>query len=174
MIDRPDLDFRVGFGFDSHPLTAGRRLVLGGVEIPHDRGLAGYSDGDVLIHAIMDALLGAANLGDKGVHFPSGDTQYKDISSLLLLTKVGDLLDDAGWRVSNLDATITAQKPRLAPFIQDMQEQATKALSLPSGRISVKATTTDHLGFVGREEGIAAYAVASIVSAQKPEQAIIQ
>lgn len=160
----PEFDFRVGFGFDSHPLTAGRRLVLGGVDIPHDRGLAGHSDGDVLVHAMMDALLGAANLGDKGVHFPSSDPQYQDISSLLLLTKVGVLLDAAGWRVSNLDATITAQNPRLGPFIQSMREQAAKALSLPPGRISVKATTTDHLGFVGRDEGIAAYAVASIVS----------
>ena len=164
MTGMPEFDFRVGFGFDSHPLTAGRRLVLGGVDIPHDRGLAGHSDGDVLVHAMMDALLGAANLGDKGVHFPSSDPQYQDISSLLLLTKVGVLLDAAGWRVSNLDATITAQNPRLGPFIQSMREQAAKALSLPPGRISVKATTTDHLGFVGRDEGIAAYAVASIVS----------
>ena len=141
-------------------------MVLGGVKIPHHLGLAGHSDGDVLVHAIMDALLGAANLGDKGVHFPSSDPQYKDISSLVLLDKVAALLSEAGWQVSNVDATITAQNPKLGPFIQSMREQAAKALSLPSGRISVKATTTDHLGFVGREEGIAAYAVASIVSVQ--------
>ena len=166
MTGTPSFDFRVGIGFDSHPLTPGRRLVLGGVEIPHDRGLAGHSDGDVLVHAIMDALLGAANLGDKGVHFPSSDAQYKDISSLVLLDKVATLLNEVGWRVSNVDATITAQNPRLGPFIQSMRGQAAKALSLPPGRISVKTTTTDHLGFVGREEGIAAYAVASIVSDQ--------
>lgn len=139
---------------------------MGGVEIPHDRGLAGHSDGDVLVHAIMDALLGAANLGDKGVHFPSSDPQYKDISSLVLLDKVATLLNEVGWRVSNVDATITAQNPRLGPFIQSMREQAAKALSLPPGRVSVKTTTTDHLGFVGREEGIATYAVASIISVQ--------
>ncbi len=168
MTGTPNFDFRVGIGIDSHPLTPGRRLVLGGVEIPHDRGLAGHSDGDVLVHAIIDALLGAANLGDKGVHFPSSDPQYKDISSLVLLEKVATLLNEVGWRVSNVDATITAQNPKLGPFIQSMREQAAKALSLPPGRISVKATTTDHLGFVGREEGIAAYAVASIVSDQEP------
>ncbi len=137
---------------------------MGGVEIPHTHGLAGHSDGDVVVHAIMDALLGAANLGDKGMQFPSNDPQYKDISSLLLLTKVGALLDEAGWRVSNLDATIVAQNPRLGSFIKSMREQAAKALSLSPDRISVKATTTDHLGFVGREEGITAYAVSSIVS----------
>ena len=156
--------FRVGIGFDSHPLTEGRRLVLGGVEIPHDRGLAGHSDGDVLVHAMMDALLGAAALGDKGQHFPSGDPEYKDISSLLLLERVAALLGEAGWRVSNVDATMLAQNPRLSPFIPDMKEQAARALSLPVGRVSIKATTTDYLGFVGRAEGIAACAVASIVS----------
>lgn len=161
-------DFRVGIGFDSHPLAPGRRLVLGGVEIPHDRGLAGHSDGDVLIHALLDALLGAANLGDKGTHFPSSDPQYRDISSLLLLERVGAILAGAGWRVSNVDATMLAQTPRLGPFIPAMQERAAAALSLPPGRVSVKATTTDYLGFVGRAEGIAACAVAAIVSEPAP------
>lgn len=161
---QPASDFRVGIGFDSHPLTPGRRLALGGVEIPHDRGLAGHSDGDVLIHAMLDALLGAADLGDKGTHFPSSDPQYKDISSLLLLERVAALLAGAGWRVSNVDATMLAQTPRLGPFIPTMKERTAAALSIPPGRVSIKATTTDYLGFVGRAEGIAAVAVAAIVS----------
>ena len=157
-------DFRVGIGFDSHPLVPGRRLVLGGVEIPHDQGLAGHSDGDVLVHSLLDALLGAANLGDKGIHFPSSDPRYKDISSLMLLERVGELIAAAGWRVSNLDATMLAQTPRLGPFIPAMKERIAAALSIPVGRVSIKATTTDYLGFVGRSEGIAAVAVACVVS----------
>ena len=157
-------DFRVGIGFDSHPLTPGRRLVLGGVEIPNDRGLSGHSDGDVLVHSLLDALLGAANLGDKGQHFPSSDPQYKDISSLILLEKVASILAEAGWRVSNVDATMLAQTPRLAPFIPAMKEGTATALSIPSGRVSIKATTTDYLGFVGRAEGIAACSVACVMS----------
>ena len=157
------VDFRVGIGFDAHGLAAGRRLVLGGVEVPHDRGLVGHSDGDALAHAIMDALLGAAGLGDKGVHFPPSDPQYKDISSLVLLTKVAGLLAAAGWRISNVDATMLAQKPRLGPFIQAMREKTAAALSIPPELVSVKVTTTDYLGFIGREEGIAACAVAALV-----------
>ncbi|HAA95655.1 MAG: 2-C-methyl-D-erythritol 2,4-cyclodiphosphate synthase [SAR202 cluster bacterium] len=159
-----NLEFRSGIGFDSHPLTEGRRLVLGGVEVPHDKGLSGHSDGDVLVHAVMDALLGAANLGDKGLHFPSSDSQYKDISSLLLLERVGVLVAEAGWRLSNVDATILAQNPRLSPFNAEMRENVAKSLSVSPDRVSVKVTTTDHLGFVGREEGIAACAVASLMS----------
>jgi len=157
-------EFRSGIGFDSHPLADGRKLVLGGVEIPHDRGLSGHSDGDVLVHAVMDALLGAANLGDKGLHFPSDDPQYKDILSLKLLERVGVLVAEAGWRLSNVDATIMAQNPRLSPFNAEMQENVAKSLSVSSDRVSVKVTTTDHLGFVGREEGIAALAVVSLKS----------
>jgi 2-C-methyl-D-erythritol 2,4-cyclodiphosphate synthase len=157
-------DFRVGIGFDSHPLVSGRRLVLGGVHIPHHLGLAGHSDGDVLVHAMMDALLGAAGLGDKGSQFPSSDPQYKDISSLLLLSTVAELVRAAGWRISNVDATILAQKPRLGTFVQAMQEQAGTALAIPPARVGIKATTTDYLGFVGREAGIAACAVASLVT----------
>ena len=138
--------------------------MLGGVTVPHHMGLSGHSDGDVLIHAMMDALLGAAALGDKGAHFPSSDPQYKDISSLILLSSVGDLVKRAGWRISNVDATMLAQNPRLTPFVESMREQAGNALSIPVQRIGIKVTTTDHLGFVGREEGIAAYAVASLVT----------
>ena len=159
-----ELEFRTGIGFDSHPLAEGRKLVLGGVEIPHDRGLYGHSDGDVLVHAVMDALLGAANLGDKGSHFPSDDPQYKDILSLKLLERVGALVADAGWRLSNVDATIMAQNPRLSPFNAEMRENVAKSLSVSPDRISVKVTTTDHLGFVGREDGIAALAVVSLTS----------
>ena len=158
------MDFRVGIGFDAHPLAAGRRLVLGGVDIPYHLGLSGHSDGDVLVHAIMDALLGAAGLGDKGVHFPSSDPQYKDISSLTLLEAVARLVGQDGWRISNVDATMLAQKPKLAPFIQTMREQAGKALAIPVERVGIKVTTTDYMGFVGREEGIAACAVASLLA----------
>ena len=164
MISLPEMEFRSGIGFDSHLLAEGRKLVLGGVEIPHDHGLSGHSDGDVLVHAVMDALLGAANLGDKGSHFPSSDPQYKDISSLILLNQVGMLVADSGWRLSNIDATILAQNPRLSPFNPDMQRSVAKTLSVEPGRISIKITTTDHLGFVGREEGIAAIAVVSLMS----------
>ena len=155
---------RSGIGFDSHPLAEGRKLVLGGVTITHDKGLSGHSDGDVLIHAIMDALLGAANLGDKGIHFPSSDPQYKDISSLILLERVGVLVAQDGWRLSNVDATILAQNPKLSPFNAEMRENVAKSLSVSPHRVSVKVTTTDHLGFVGREEGIAALAVVSLTS----------
>ena len=158
------LEFRSGIGFDSHPLTEGRKLVLGGVEIPHDRGLSGHSDGDVLVHAVMDALLGAANLGDKGLQFPSNDPQYKDISSLVLLERVGVLVAEAGWRLSNVDATILAQNPRLSTFNAEMRENMAESLSVSPSRVSVKVTTTDYLGFVGREEGIAACAVATLMS----------
>ena len=162
MPDFPDI--RVGIGFDSHPLVSDRRLVLGGVEIPHDRGLEGHSDGDVLLHAIIDALLGAANLGDKGTHFPSSDPQYRNILSLLLLERVASLLRESGWRVSNVDATMLAQMPRLGPYIPEMKERTAAALGISPTRVSIKATTTDHLGFVGRSEGIAACAVACLMS----------
>jgi 2-C-methyl-D-erythritol 2,4-cyclodiphosphate synthase len=159
-----ELQFRSGIGFDSHPLAEGRKLVLGGVDVPHGKGLSGHSDGDVLVHAIMDALLGAANLGDKGLHFPSSDPQYKDISSLVLLERVGILVSGAGWRLSNVDATILAQNPKLSPFNTEMRENVARTLTVEPDRISIKVTTTDHLGFVGREEGIAAMAVVSLMS----------
>ena len=130
------IDFRVGTGFDAHALVPGRQLVLGGVHIPHGQGLAGHSDGDVLLHAVMDALLGAAGLGDIGVQFPSGDARYKDISSLLLLSRVKDLVQAGGWRISNVDATMVAQTPRLGPFVEAMRKQMASALSItaPAGR----------------------------------------
>jgi len=144
--------------------------VLGGVTIPHDKGLSGHSDGDVLVHAIMDALLGAANLGDKGLHFPSSDPQYKDIFSLILLERVGVLVAQAGWRLSNVDATILAQNPKLSAFNAEMRENVAGSLSVSPDRVSVKVTTTDYLGFVGREEGIAAMAVVSVMSAIPGDQ----
>ena len=156
---------RVGTGFDAHPLVEGRPLVLGGVEVPHHLGLSGHSDGDVLVHAVMDAILGAAGLGDKGVHFPSGDPAYEGISSLVLLSRVAGLARDAGWRIVNVDATMLAQKPVLSPFIGSMKEKIGSALSVPTARVSLKVTTTDHLGFVGREEGMATYAVALLEEA---------
>ena len=160
MSNHPDI--RTGIGFDSHALGPDRRLVMGGVVVPHDRGLVGHSDGDTLVHAIMDALLGAANLGDKGQHFPSSDDQYRDISSLLLLARVAEQVAAGGWRISNVDATILAQRPRLGPFIPEMRSRTAAALSAPEERLSIKVTTTDYLGFVGREEGIAAVAIATI------------
>jgi len=163
MNEPASIDFRVGIGFDAHGLAAGRRLVLGGVEVPHDRGLVGHSDGDVLVHAIMDALLGAGDLGDKGTHFPSDDPQYKDVSSLILLSKVAGLLDAQRWRISNVDATMLAQNPRLGPFLPAMKELICGSLAVTPERVSVKVTTTDYLGFIGREDGIAACAVAAIV-----------
>ena len=155
-------DFRVGMGFDAHGLAAGRRLVLGGVDVPHDRGLEGHSDGDVLVHAVMDALLGAANLGDKGEHFPSSDPQYKDISSLVLLEKVGEMLRASGWLIQNVDATILAQKPRLGGHVSEMRNNVSAVLWVGPEQVSIKATTTDYMGFTGREEGIAACAVAAV------------
>ena len=157
-------DFRVGIGFDAHPLVSGRRLVLGGVDIPYHLGLSGHSDGDVLVHAMMDALLGAASLGDKGSQFPSTDPKYKGISSLVLLSSVAGLVNASGWRISNVDATMLAQKPKLSPYVKLMQERAGAALSIPPERIGIKVTTTDYLGFIGREEGIAACAVASLIA----------
>ncbi|MBQ9758049.1 MAG: 2-C-methyl-D-erythritol 2,4-cyclodiphosphate synthase [Clostridia bacterium] len=153
---------RIGFGYDVHALTPGRNLILGGVHIPHETGLMGHSDADVLVHAIMDSLLGAAALGDIGKHFPDTDNSFKDIDSLILLKKVGNVLSDAGFSIGNIDASIIAQAPKLAPFIDEMRKNIAKALSLPVSAVSVKATTTEHLGFEGRKEGISACSVAAI------------
>jgi len=151
---------RAGIGYDIHRLAAGRRLVLGGVAIEHPTGLAGHSDGDVLLHALMDALLGAANLGDLGRHFPSGDPAFAGASSLGLLTRVGALIREAGFAVASLDATVIAQAPRLAPHIGAMRDAIAGALDIESGHVSVKATTNDGLGVVGSGEAIAALAIA--------------
>lgn len=156
---------RFGIGYDVHRLVAGRRLVLGGEDIPHERGLDGHSDADVLLHAVKDALLGAAALGDIGRHFPDSDERYRGASSLDLLAAVGEKLAAAGWRVHNIDAVIVAEKPKLAPHIPAMNANIASVLGLDAGQVNVKATTTEGLGFAGRREGIAAYAVASIVGA---------
>lgn len=153
---------RVGIGFDAHPFVQGHPLILGGINIPHHRGLRGHSDADVLLHALMDAMLGATALGDLGSHFPASDPSYKGISSLVLLAQVKDKLLAAGWRVAQLDATIVAEKPTLKPFVQSMGEHIASCLSLNIDQVSIKATSTNGLGFIGREEGIAAYAVVSV------------
>lgn len=153
---------RIGIGYDVHALVSGRRLVLGGVEIPFDRGLSGWSDADVLTHAVMDALLGAVALGDIGRHFPPGDPQYQGISSLTLLARVKDLLAAKGWQINNIDATIIAERPRLSEHIKKMREKLCQTLGIDVEQVSVKASTSDGLGFAGRGEGIAALAVAAI------------
>ena len=155
---------RVGVGYDAHRLVAERPLVLGGVSVPYNYGLAGHSDGDVVVHAIIDALLGAAALGDIGVHFPSADPRYEGVDSLLLLAKVRDLLAENGWQVRNVDATIVAEHPRLAPYVAQMRQGVGLPLGLESNLVSIKATTADGLGFTGNAEGIAAHAVVSIES----------
>jgi len=155
---------RVGIGYDVHPLISGRRLVLGGIDIPFNKGLGGWSDADVLTHAIIDALLGAAALGDIGSHFPSGEPQYKDISSLVLLKRVGDELKENGWQIVDVDATILAESPRLRDFIDPMRQQVSQTLGITPSQVSVKASTSDRLGFVGRGEGMATCAVALIES----------
>lgn len=160
---RPSPLPRVGIGLDVHALATGRRLVLGGVEIPHDAGLAGHSDGDALVHAIIDALLGAASRGDIGQWFPSSDQRWAGADSLDLLRIVVEALRNEGWRIGNVDATVIAQRPRIGPHIAAMRGRLADVLGLPVDAVSVKATTTDHLGALGRAEGIAAQAVALLV-----------
>lgn len=151
---------RVGIGYDVHPLAAGHKLVLGGVVIPFGKGLSGWSDADVLTHAVMDALLGAAAMGDIGDHFPPGEFQYKDISSIALLEKVRAMLAAKGWRPANIDATIIAEAPRLKDYMDGMRLRLSQALGIERDEVSVKASTSEKLGFAGRGEGIAAIAVA--------------
>jgi len=157
-------EMRVGIGYDSHPLVQGRKLVLGGVEIPSDRGLLGWSDADVAIHSIIDALCGAADLGDIGTQFPPEESEYKGISSLLLLGQVSEMVKAKGYEVVNIDTTIVAQSPRLSQFIPGMRNKISQALGLEPARVTIKATTTNGLGFVGREEGIASQSVALVRS----------
>jgi 2-C-methyl-D-erythritol 2,4-cyclodiphosphate synthase len=157
------METRIGFGYDVHRLADGRRLVLGGVDIPHTRGLEGYSDADVLLHALMDALLGASGLGDIGKHFPDTDPRYKGISSLLLLKHVGDLLTQHRFRIVNVDTTLELERPKIAPYIPAMQETIAGVLGIAAVQVSIKATSTEGLGFVGTEQGAAAHAVAAIV-----------
>lgn len=154
---------RIGFGYDVHQLTAGRRLILGGVEIPFAKGLLGHSDADVLTHAVMDALLGAAGLGDIGRHFPDTDPALEGADSMVLLRRVSELLIQHGFCIGNIDATVIAQKPKLAEYIPAMQERFCQVLEMEKGAVNVKATTTEHLGFAGRGEGISACAVCTIM-----------
>ena len=154
---------RVGIGYDVHPLVEERKLILGGVDIPFRRGLAGHSDADVLVHAMMDALLGAAGLEDIGSHFPDTDQKYKGISSIALLELVGDLVRSHGWQVSNIDSTIVAEQPKLKDIIPEMKAVIGKSLGISKEQVGIKATTSERLGFEGREEGISAYAVALLL-----------
>ena len=156
--------FRVGNGFDFHPLVAGRRLVLGGVEIPHDKGLQGHSDADVAAHALSNAILGALGAGDLGAHFPDRDPQYKDADSTMLLAQVWELARDGGWRLSNADLTICAESPRLRPYVEAMRERLAAALRAKSSLVNVKASSPEGLGALGRGEGIAASAIVLLES----------
>ncbi len=154
---------RIGIGYDVHKLVEGRKLIIGGVDIPYEKGLLGHSDADVLLHAIMDALLGAAGLSDIGKHFPDTDETYKDASSVMLLRQVGQTLFEKGHGIGNIDAIIIAQKPKMAPYIEEMKSIVAEALSISADRVNIKATTTEGLGFVGSGEGIASQAVALLI-----------
>ena len=154
------MTMRIGHGYDVHRLVEGRKLILGGVEVPHTLGLLGHSDADVLTHAVMDALLGAATLGDIGRHFPDTDPAYAGADSLKLLDHVVELLEEKGYQVGNVDATILAQKPKLAPYIEKMRDKLAARMKVEPDQVNVKATTEEKLGFTGAEEGIAAHAVA--------------
>jgi 2-C-methyl-D-erythritol 2,4-cyclodiphosphate synthase len=158
-----EAETRVGIGYDVHRLVEGRALVLGGVRIESERGLEGHSDADALLHAVMDALLGAAGMADIGQHFPPGDERYRDASSLDLLGRVRATIEGEGWRVGNVDVTVIAERPRLAPYVPQMKTAIGGALGIPQLRVGVKATTNEGLGFLGRGEGIAAIAVAAVV-----------
>ena len=152
-------EYRIGHGYDVHPLVAGRRLILGGVEIPHETGLLGHSDADVLLHALMDALLGAVGEGDIGRHFPDSDPMYKGVSSVYLLTQVRAILDRHDATLINADMTLILQRPKIAKYVERMRKNIAFALRTEESRINIKATTEEHLGFTGREEGAAAHAV---------------
>lgn len=154
---------RIGMGYDVHKLVENRDLILGGVNIPHTKGLLGHSDADVLIHAIMDSLLGALALGDIGYHFPDTDGKYKNISSLTLLSNVSKLINEKGYSIGNLDSTIIAQKPKLSPYIEEMRINISKTLNIETDKISIKATTEEGLGFTGTEKGIAAQSICLLI-----------
>ena len=158
---------RIGTGYDVHRLVEGRKLILGGVDIPYEKGLLGHSDADVLVHAIMDALLGAAALGDIGLHFPDSDPAYKGADSLSLAGHVSRILEDNGWIIENVDSTVIAQAPKLRPYIDQMRTNIARALRIDVTKVSVKATTEEHLGFTGRGEGISAQAAALLTASQQ-------
>ena len=153
---------RIGHGFDAHTFISGRPLILGGITIPYEKGLAGHSDADVVIHAVIDALLGAAGLGDIGTHFPDSSAEYTNISSIVLLTKVTQMIADKHFFIGNVDITVIAERPKIVPYIAEMQQQMAPVLKIPPESISIKATTTEKMGFTGREEGIAAMATVLI------------
>ncbi|WP_410208569.1 2-C-methyl-D-erythritol 2,4-cyclodiphosphate synthase [Fusobacterium sp.] len=150
---------RIGNGYDVHRLTEGRKLILGGIEIPHTKGVLGHSDGDVLVHAIMDSMLGALALGDIGQHFPDDDMQFKNIDSCILLEKVKDLIDEKGYKIINLDSIIVLQKPKIKPYIDSMRTKIAAILDISADQISIKATTEEKLGFTGDEDGVKSYCV---------------
>ncbi|MEK7262990.1 MAG: 2-C-methyl-D-erythritol 2,4-cyclodiphosphate synthase [Bacteroidota bacterium] len=164
---------RIGLGYDVHPLVEGRKLILGGVQIPFEKGLLGHSDADALLHAICDALLGAASLGDIGTHFPDVDDAYKNISSVNLLQYTGEKIRNTKFEIINIDSTIVLQQPKISPYIEQMRKNIARALTITDDMISVKATTTEHLGFVGREEGIAVYAIASLEKLPVDERELV-
>ena len=157
-----ELNYRTGIGYDVHAFASNRRLILGGIEIPFEKGLVGHSDSDVLLHAITDALLGSLALGDIGQHFPDTDQQFKNYDSSIFLSKANELVKDNGYQISNIDATVTLEKPKLASYISKMRNKIAEILEININQVSVKATTTEKLGFVGREEGIAAIATVLI------------
>ena len=156
------MDFRVGIGYDVHQLKEGEDFWLGGIKIPHSKGAVGHSDADVLLHTICDALLGAANLGDIGKHFPDTSSDFKGIDSKILLNKVGDLLKKEGYLIGNIDSTVCLQRPKVAPYLPEITSTISRVLEIETSKVSVKATTTEKLGFVGREEGVSAYATCLI------------
>ena len=158
---------RIGFGYDAHRLVPGRPLILGGINIPHGHGLQGHSDADVLLHAICDALLGAAGLGDLGRHFPDTDAELRGVSSVILLKRVAEMIREAGFEVQNLDSTIVAQSPKLAPFVGNMIDTIEDALGIKNQQVNVKATTTEGMGFAGNDEGMAAYAVVTLIQSER-------
>ena len=163
---------RVGMGYDVHKLVEGRKLILGGVEIPYEKGLLGHSDADVMLHAVMDALLGAAALGDIGLHFPDTDPKYKGASSIKLLEHVGRLLEENGYVIENIDATIIAQRPKMRPHIDQMRENMAKALKIDVDQINVKATTEEGLGFTGSGEGISSQAICALTTIYESSVAV--
>ena len=157
------IDLKTGIGFDVHAFAEGRKLILGGIEIKHDKGLAGHSDADALLHAITDALLGSISLGDIGTHFPEDDPRYKNADSTVFLKKANELLRNRGYFVNNIDSVVMLQQPKISPYVQKMKDKIAKILDIGTERISIKATTTEKLGFVGREEGISVMAVVTVV-----------
>ncbi len=161
---------KVGQGIDAHRFSSGRKLVLGGVEIPFEKGLDGHSDADVLLHAVSDALLGAAGMGDIGEHFPDTDPEYRGVSSLLLLKKVGEKIEASGWSIQNIDVTVVAERPKIKPHKDGMRENISIALGIRQTEINIKATTTEKMGFAGREEGILASAIALIAVSEKNKE----